>query len=160
MKTFDATQYTANVRPFEEDGEKYYFAWFSQLGEGIHAIADTPEVALRNAYESLAELAVAADEAHSPLPEPDRESCESFSGHFSIRVSRFLHHELAHCAKREGVSLNSYVHESLARHATWCRITGVTLRDFERVRTTTAFSQMLPSSEYDELKTKPLEKLA
>jgi antitoxin HicB len=81
--------------------------------------------------ETLDELASAADEARTlwieteyelgrdiPLPsQPDE-----YSGKFNVRLTRTLHRSLAEAAKKNGVSLNHYVSDLLARGDAQARI--------------------------------------
>ncbi len=81
--------------------------------------------------ETLDELAGAAEEARSlwieteielgrdiPLPS----QAEEYSGKFNVRLPRALHRSLAEAARRNGVSLNHYVSDLLARGDAQARI--------------------------------------
>lgn len=45
-----------------------------------------------------------------PIPEPD----DDYSGKFVVRIPKSLHKLLVNQSKREGISLNQYVANSLA----------------------------------------------
>ena len=49
-------------------------------------------------------------ERNMPIPEPD----DDYSGKFVVRIPKSLHKLLVNQSKREGISLNQYVANSLA----------------------------------------------
>ena len=91
--------------------------WVAEIAElpGCFTQADT--------FEELGEmvgdamrgwLSVALTEG-LPIPEPQPQSDEEYSGKFVLRLPRSLHRQLAEVARREGVSLNQYINVSLAQ---------------------------------------------
>ena len=63
------------------------------------------------------------DELIDSLPEPPvRPDPREYSGKFNVRLSRALHRSLATAAKKNGVSLNHYVSDLLARGDAQARI--------------------------------------
>ena len=72
------------------------------LDDAFTAIEDARQAWIEAAYE---------DEQDIPLPR----DLEEYSGKFVVRIPRSLHRNLAQAAKREGVSLNQYVTDLLAR---------------------------------------------
>jgi predicted HicB family RNase H-like nuclease len=88
----------------EED--KVFIARMPQL-EGLSAFGDTQEEAIQElkiAYELY------SDSCHSrgiALPEPEKE--ENYSGQTRLRMPKSMHAQLANSARKEGVSLNTYI---------------------------------------------------
>jgi antitoxin HicB len=79
---------------------------------GCMADGDTVEQALRNAEDAIGEWIDAAREMGRDISKPENQ--QKFSGKWVQRVPRSLHMRLAAAAKREGVSLNTYVAALLA----------------------------------------------
>lgn len=49
-----------------------------------------------------------------PIPEPEIDTIEEYSGKFVVRITPKLHKRLAEGAKRNGVSMNHYASELLS----------------------------------------------
>lgn len=71
------------------------------LEEVTQRIDDAREGWIRAAYE---------DEFEIPLPRNE----EEYSGKFMTRIPKYLHRRLVERARREGVSLNQYIHSILS----------------------------------------------
>lgn len=95
----------------DEDG--VFVASVPEL-EGCFADGDSVEEALANLEQVLREWLELAVEEHEAIPEPRRQSSETFSGRFSVRVPRSLHRALSERAAAEGSSLNQLVAVLLA----------------------------------------------
>lgn len=102
------------------------WAWVARVPElpGCAATEETAESALKHIRESIkAYIASELDLGHfvpPPGPEP--------SGHFSIRVPRWVHRELKLQADADGVSLNQYV-SSVLTFVAGQRAAGVVYRE-------------------------------
>jgi predicted RNase H-like HicB family nuclease len=97
----------------EED--EAYIALIHEL-PGHSAFGDTPERAVKEA-RIAAELYVETLQDHKlPVPEPDLMT--ELSGQVRLRMPRHLHGRLADLAKREGMSLNTYMVYVLTRGTT------------------------------------------
>ncbi len=73
--------------------------------------------------EALSQLKIAADAFFKSLkkagkPVPTFEKITSFSGQLRLRLPKSLHAELSQGARREGISLNTYLVSLLAREHT------------------------------------------
>lgn len=117
MKSLDyykSLDYDIVVRREELDGEKWYVAYCREFGvSACHGIGDTREEAIQSYLiekDLFVELLYSKGEI---IPEPF-ESDDSFSGTFSVRTSPWLHSMIANQAKKEGVSINSYINQILA----------------------------------------------
>lgn len=79
---------------------------------GLSAFGDSPE-------EALTQLKIAADAYFESLKKagkamPVFEKITSFSGQLRLRLPKSLHAELSQGARREGISLNTYLVSLLA----------------------------------------------
>ena len=107
----DLNQYPFEIRPLStEDGGGYLIS-FPDFTECI-SDGETPEEAMHNGTDALAETIAALEEMGLPVPEPG--SGGSYSGRFVQRVPKSLHARLATRAAQEGVSMNSLVISYLA----------------------------------------------
>ena len=66
--------------------------------------------AYENIKEAQREWIASMLERNMPIPEPD----DDYSGKFVVRIPKSLHKLLVNQSKREGISLNQYVANSLA----------------------------------------------
>lgn len=115
----DLTQYPFEIRPLSQEDGGGFLISFTDFSECI-SDGETPEEAIRNGMDALAETIAALTEMGFPVPEPA--SNGSYSGKFIQRVPKSLHARLAMRAKQEGVSMNalvtSFLAESLGTRAT------------------------------------------
>lgn len=88
-----------------------YFASIPLL-QGCMSDGETLDEAYSNIEEAKCEWLQSMIERNMPIPEPSEEN--QFSGKFLIRVPKSLHKNLAETSKREGISLNQFVSNSLA----------------------------------------------
>ena len=95
----------------DEDG--VFIASVPEL-PGCFADGDSAADALASLEVVLREWLELAVEEGSPVPEPRRQSQETYSGRFSVRVPRSLHRALSKRAEAEGSSLNQLVAVLLA----------------------------------------------
>lgn len=107
----DLTQYPFEIRTLSEDDGGGFLISFPDFSECI-SDGETPEEAIRNGLDALAETIAALESLNLPVPEPG--SGGSYSGRFVQRVPRSLHARLAARAKQEGVSMNALVTTLLA----------------------------------------------
>lgn len=110
MTQIDPAHYTYRVTWAAEDGE--YVATCLEL-PSLSWLAATPQDALaglqRVAAEAVADMREAGEEVPTPLAD------QHFSGRFNVRIPATLHRKLATEAAEEGVSLNRFVSDRLAR---------------------------------------------
>jgi len=97
-------QYSVSIKWSDED--EGFIATVPEL-EGLTAFGKTQG-------EAMAELDVAADAyleswraSGRPLPSPEKIS--AYSGQLRLRMPKDLHARMAHVARRQGVSLNTYL---------------------------------------------------
>ncbi len=107
----DLTQYPFEIRPLTEDEGGGYLISFPDFSVCI-SDGETPEEAIQNGMDALAETIVTLEDLGLPVPQPG--SGGSHSGRFVQRVPRSLHTRLAARAKHEGVSMNALVSSFLA----------------------------------------------
>ena len=79
---------------------------------GCMSDGDTLEEAYSNIVEAKKEWFSSMIERKMEIPEPVEK--EEYSGKFMVRLPKSLHKILVQLSKREGVSLNQYVTNSLA----------------------------------------------
>ena len=104
--------YSADVIWSEED--ECYIATIPEF-PGLSGFGDTQEEAIKEANIALKSFIKVYKEDGCNLPKPY--VLEPFSGQTRLRLSKSLHASLAKEAKREGVSLNTYILSILAeRH--------------------------------------------
>lgn len=105
------TEYPFEIRPLSaEDGGGFLIS-FPDFSECI-SDGETPEEAIHNGWDALAETIAALEDMGYAVPAPG--SGGSHSGRFVQRVPKSMHSQLALRAKREGVSLNTLVTAMLA----------------------------------------------
>lgn len=105
-------KYPISIKWSDEDGG--YIAIIPGI-QGLSAFGESSS-------EALSELKIAADayflslkKAGGPIPAFDKAT--PFSGQLRLRMPKSLHSELAHAAKNEGVSLNTYIITLLSKKA-------------------------------------------
>lgn len=113
---FDPDAYTMIIRKEKVEGE---FLYVGRVAEFINITAyeDTYEEARQILLDALQTLKIMADEAGSPLPEPNPILSEEYSGRPSLRLPKSLHARAAKLAENEGVSLNTYLVAAVAMYA-------------------------------------------
>lgn len=95
--------------------DEAYIATVPELPE-LSAAGDTPEKAVEELVIAQEAYLEVLKEDEEEIPEPD--VLRPFSGQTRIRLPKSLHASLAHAAKKEGVSLNTYIVQLLSeRHA-------------------------------------------
>lgn len=105
-------KYSINLIWSEEDD--CYVSTVSEL-PGLSAFGDTPEEAVEEAKVAVKGFLKVYEEDGCPIPEP--ETLKTFSGQTRLRLPKSLHATLSQEARREGISLNSYiVHLLSERH--------------------------------------------
>lgn len=107
----DVTLYPFEVRPLTKEEGGGYLISFPDFSERI-SDGETPEEAIRNGLDALAETIAALEDMGLPVPEPG--SGGVHSGKFIQRVPKSLHARLAARARQEGVSMNTLVTAFLA----------------------------------------------
>jgi predicted RNase H-like HicB family nuclease len=107
-----ADRFSTVLQFSEEDG-----GWIATIPElpGASAYGDTPEEAVRELQTAKEVLLDAYRQDGCPIPNPDLAT--SASGQIRLRMPKSLHNALSTEAKKEGVSLNTYLVTILsARH--------------------------------------------
>lgn len=107
----DLLQYPFEIRPLSAEEGGGFLISFADFSDCI-SDGETPEEAIRNGLDALAETIAALEELGFPVPEPG--SGGSYSGRFIQRVPKSLHARLSLRAKQEGVSMNTLVTTVLA----------------------------------------------
>lgn len=107
----DLLRYPFEIRPVGADEGGGFLISFPDFSECI-SDGETPEEAIQNGLDALAETIAALEEMGFPVPEPG--SGGAYSGRFIQRLPKSLHARLALRAKQEGVSMNTLVTTVLA----------------------------------------------
>lgn len=100
--------YTTRLKKNDDES---YFAEIEEL-IGCFSEADTREAALSMIEDAKRVWLETALERDMAIPEP---ASDNFSGKLHLRLPKFLHRSLAQRAKRDGVSLNTYITANLSR---------------------------------------------
>ena len=99
------------VDQVEKDGGGY--EWVAEVFDlsGCIAVADTHEGMLLMLADAIEDWIDAAKRADIPVPPPSHE--EEYSGNIMLRTSPAMHRRLSLLAKRNKLSLNQYVLQTL-----------------------------------------------
>lgn len=112
----DAKKYKVVVYQIETSNGLSWYAEFPDFG-GVAGGGDTPEQAMNDAYENLAEMITYYHENKIPLPSIS-DTNNDYSGRVTLRMSKSLHARVAEQALKENVSLNSYICEAVSSYCT------------------------------------------
>jgi len=93
------------------EGDKAFIATVSEL-PGLSAFGSSPEEAVKELTIAKKAYLDVLEEDGEEIPEPDL--LKPFSGQTRLRLSKTLHESLTNEAKREGVSLNTYMVQLLS----------------------------------------------
>ncbi|MEW6238479.1 MAG: toxin-antitoxin system HicB family antitoxin [Candidatus Omnitrophota bacterium] len=104
--------YKIEIEPLREEDGGGFEAFIPQLGRmTMTAAGDTEEEAIQILREVKETLFSHWIEEGFPIPEPEEES--PYNGRILVRTTKELHRELAIEAKKQGVSLNAFINQSL-----------------------------------------------
>ena len=134
-------RYSTILQWSEED--QAYIASVPEL-PGLSAFGSTAEEAVRELSVAQKLYLETLQEDGEEIPEPDE--YKSFSGQTRIRMSKSLHASLSFEAKKEGVSLNSYIIYLLTERGLSKRIDESILRLDNRIQTL-LLSKLSPQSD-------------
>lgn len=93
----------------DADGKEYFYVTVNEL-PGCISDGETPEAALSNIKPAMYDWIETALINGDKVPEPDK-----FSGKFTARIPPSLHRDLVTRVNREGVSINQFVTNAIAR---------------------------------------------
>lgn len=103
--------YTVEISKIsEEDGGGYFIS--IPLLQGCMSDGESLEEAYANIEEAKQEWLQSMLKRNLPIPEPASDN--QYSGKFIIRIPKSLHRNLAEESKREGISLNQFISNSLS----------------------------------------------
>lgn len=103
--------YPLQITKVAEDEGGGYLAEIPLL-KGCMSDGESTEEAIENVTEAKKEWLEYMLEHDLEIAEPKTE--EEYSGKFTVRISKSLHRIIAEQSKREGLSINQYVANSLA----------------------------------------------
>lgn len=115
LEYYKSIEYKIIIEPQETDGEKWYVAYCNEFGVGAcRGIGYT----INEAYDSFiieknAFIELLFDKGEF-IPEKENFEDNSASGVFTVRTSSWIHSTLIRQAKKEDVSLNSYINQILS----------------------------------------------
>jgi Uncharacterized conserved protein len=91
----------------EEDGG----GWLASIPDlkGCMSDGETQQEALSNLLDAKTAWIKTAIKREQKIPFPSTEEDEDYSGKFTLRLPKFLHRELSLVAKKDNMSLNSYL---------------------------------------------------
>lgn len=104
--------YPITLSQDEENGKVYFEAEIPDL-PGCGAHGETIEEALKKLDEAKKLWFEVSLERNLPIPEPASE--DLFSGKFLLRIPAKLHMQLTKAARKDDVSLNQYIRNSLEK---------------------------------------------
>lgn len=117
MKTLEyykSLDYDIIVKKEVLGNETWFSAFCKEFGnEACLGIGDTREEAINNFLEKKDDFIEFLYSRNEPIPEC-LPSDDTFSGTFSVRTSPWLHTLIAEQAKKNDVSINSYINQILA----------------------------------------------
>ena len=89
--------------------------WLAEIPDlpGCMSDGETPQQAIENLEDAKIAWIETALKRGQDIPLPEEE-VDYYSGKFTLRIPKTLHRELAQAAKKEGVSLNSYIQTLIA----------------------------------------------
>ena len=114
---------------------------------GLSAFGETRQEALEEAEIALEGFIEVFKEDGCPLPDP--EVLQSYSGQTRLRMPKTLHAELSQDAKKEGVSLNTYIVHLLSER----RILNNVKSELQEINSVVRIQNIIVSN----ISTKPLE---
>lgn len=132
----------------EDDGEEYYQLSIPDL-PGFKIYEDTPKLLLENLDDAKDAWFRANIEAGENIPEPT--IVHDYSGRITLRTTKTLHEQLAFNAKRENVSLNSYINEKLikgmSQDKSYNSILSLVKEEFKKIKSLIG-NKVVPHNEY------------
>ncbi len=110
LKYYLTLNYPIEITKIPDDEGGGYSACIPLLGRNAFlSDGETIDEAIKNLEITKEENFSRMLEKGIPIPEPQEQTEEEFSGKFLVRVPKELHRELAHNANKNGISLNQYV---------------------------------------------------
>lgn len=117
MLSSKAKNYPVSVDFVENDGVRYYHAWFP-LFDNVDGAGDSVEEAVATAYEMLEVELEYRIEKGIAIPElSPKQISLAASGRITLRMPKSLHNNLSRIAEAEGVSLNTLITTVLASYS-------------------------------------------
>lgn len=105
-------KYPFNVFQTKVEGHTFWVAECPTL-KGCVGQGDTTDEALAELKTNVDEWLAVAEECGLPIPEVPFEQINDYSGKFTVRVAPYVHKKAVEMAKKQGVSLNQYVNDSI-----------------------------------------------
>ena len=106
LSYYMSLDYPIELTHHTDHDEPYWFAEIADMN-GCMADGGTPDEAVENLREAKERWIETSLEQGMPIPEPS--DAETYSGRLLLRLPKTLHGRLAKDAKRDGVSLNTYL---------------------------------------------------
>lgn len=115
LEYYKSIEYNIIVQPQEMDGIKWYVAYCNEFGlNACHGLGNTPSEALSSFIEEKNAFIEFLFEKGETIPEKENCTENTVSGVFTVRTSPWVHSTLIRQAKKENVSLNSYINQILS----------------------------------------------
>lgn len=126
LKYYLNLNYPIEIIKIPEDEGGGYSACIPLLGRSAFiSDGETIEEALKNLDIIKEENFLRMLEKGIPIPEPQEQKEEEYSGKFMVRVPKELHRELVRNSNKNGISLNQYVQYVITK--------GMSLSTFEEI---------------------------
>ena len=139
LKYYLELNYPIEITKIPEDEGGGYSASIPFLGRNAFlSDGETIEEALKNLDIIKEENFNRMLEKGIPIPEPEAENVEEFSGKFLVRVPKELHRELVRKSVKNGISLNQYIQYVISKgiaFSTFEEATDSYCKKFEQVLT-------------------------
>ena len=100
--------YTVQLEKWDDGRGPYFVARIPEL-PGLLMDGQTPEEALKELEDIKGEWFESCLDRGVRIPEPREPGTQDYSGELRLRMPTSLHRSLAQTAKKEGVSLNSFI---------------------------------------------------
>lgn len=144
----EAKDYKVVVYKFETSDGFSWCAEFPDFG-GVAGGGDTPEEAMKDAYENLEVMISYYLENNLNLPKISKDEENEYSGRITLRMSNSLHAKIAKIAKKENVSLNSYICEAVSFYSGTYQTIEIANKMRDRTNKMSSESQIIISSKDD-----------
>lgn len=124
IEDYKSMKYKIEITPIPEEEGGGYEAYIPDLGRyTVCATGDTVEEAINNLNEVKSNHLERWIKENKRIPVPKQED-NRFGGKIALRIPKSLHEEIYNHAKKEGISINSYISH--------CLTTGISFNAYQK----------------------------